>query len=67
MSDDSDDEYAPIRNEKPSSVKKNAVSIESVFDNEDAPPFKTETKASVKEEIEDDSTDEALKKLLADL
>lgn len=67
VSDDTDDEYAPIRNEKPSSVKKTAVSIESVFDSEDAPPFKTETKASVKEEVEDESTDEALKKLLADL
>lgn len=66
--DDSDDEYAPIRNEKPSSVKKTAEVIESVFEEVDT-PFKPIAKISVKEEINetDESTDEALKKLLADL
>ena len=64
--DSSDDEYAPIRNEKPTSVKKTAVTIESVFDDE-TPPFKTESKTIVNEDSEEESTDEALKKLLADL
>ena len=66
VEDDSDDEYAPIRNEKPTSVKKTAEVIESVFD--DVAPT-TSTKVSAKQDVNetDESTDEALKKLLADL
>jgi hypothetical protein len=60
VEDDSDDEYAPIRNEQPSSVKKTTNTIESVF--EDVTPA---SKADINET--DESTDEALKKLLADL
>jgi hypothetical protein len=58
--EDSDDEYASIRNEKPSSVVKTNTSIESVFEEP-----QTSSKADVNET--DESTDEALKKLLADL
>lgn len=58
--EDSDDEYASIRNEKPSSVVKTNTSIESVFEEP-----QTVSKADVNET--DESTDEALKKLLADL
>ena len=67
--DDSEDEYAPIRNEKPSSVKKNAEVIESVFEDVEEAPVKATLKASAKEIVNetDESTDEALKKLLADL
>jgi hypothetical protein len=57
---DTEDEYASIRNEKPSNVVKTNTSIESVF--EEATPT---SKADVNET--DESTDEALKKLLADL
>jgi hypothetical protein len=69
VEDDSDDEYAPIRNEKPSSIKKNAEVIESVFEEAETPFNPVVNKISVKEEINetDESTDEALKKLLADL
>lgn len=69
VEDDSDDEYAPIRNEKPSSVKKNAEVMETVFDDVEVAPAKTAPKASAKEVVNetDESTDEALKKLLADL
>lgn len=51
-----EDEYAQIREEKPSSVKKTEMSIESTF--EDSKEDNNST---------DESTDEALKKLLADL
>jgi hypothetical protein len=51
-----DDEYAPIRNEAPSLVKKTETSVERTFES---------TKDDVNET--DESTDEALKKLLADL
>ena len=68
VEDDSDDEYAPIRNEKPSSIKKTAEVIESVFEEVDT-PFKPAVKISAQEEVNetDESTDEALKKLLAGL
>ncbi len=54
---ESDDEYTQIRSEKPSSVTKTTTTIESVYEKE------------VSDDINetDDSTDEALKKLLADL
>jgi len=54
--EEEDDEYAPIRNEAPSSVKKTETSVERTFES---------TKDDVNET--DESTDEALKKLLADL
>lgn len=56
VEDDRDDEYAPIRNEVPTSVKKTETSIEKTFES---------SKDNVNET--DESTDEALKKLLADL
>jgi hypothetical protein len=69
VEDNSDDEYAPIRNEKPTTTKKSAEAIESVFENVEAAPNKPSNKASVKDDVNetDESTDEALKKLLADL
>ena len=55
--DDTEDEYKEIKMEVPSSVKKTSTTIESTFE---AP-----SKDSVNET--DETTDEALKKLLADL
>lgn len=60
VEEDTEDEYASIRNEKPSTVVKTNTSIESVFEEVAPTP-----KADVNET--DESTDEALKKLLADL
>ena len=51
-----DDDYAPIRNEAPTSVKRTETSIEKTFES---------SKDSLNET--DETTDEALKKLLADL
>ena len=51
-----EDEYAPIRNEVPTSVKRTETSVEKTFE---------ASKDSINET--DESTDEALKKLLADL
>jgi hypothetical protein len=56
VEDDRDDEYTPIRNEAPTSVKRTETSIEQTFES---------SKDNVNET--DESTDEALKKLLADL
>ena len=56
VEDDGDDEYAPIRNEAPTSVRRTETSIEKTFES---------PKDNVNET--DESTDEALKKLLADL
>lgn len=69
VEDDSDDEYAPIRNEKPNTIKKSAEVLESVFEDVEPVAPKSSTKPSSKESINetDESTDEALKKLLADL
>jgi len=56
VEEDNDDEYAPIRNEAPTTVKRTETSIEKTFE-------------SAKDDVNetDESTDEALKKLLADL
>jgi len=51
-----DEEYAPIRNEAPTSVKRTEISVEKTYE---------ASKDDVNET--DESTDEALKKLLADL
>jgi hypothetical protein len=69
VEEDPEDEYAPIRNEKPTTVKKTAEVIESVFEDTDLPPVKASSKVLVNEDINetDETTDEALKKLLADL
>ena len=56
VEDDRDDEYTPIRNEAPTSVKRTETSIEQTFES---------SRDNVNET--DESTDEALKKLLADL
>jgi hypothetical protein len=68
VEDESDDEYTVLHKEKPTSVKKIASVVESVFDDV-ATPIESVAKAPVKEEFDetDESTDEALKKLLADL
>ena len=55
--EDDNDDYKSIRHDTPSSTKQTDVSIESVF----------ETTSKQDESDSDDSTDEALKKLLADL
>jgi hypothetical protein len=64
---DPDDEYASIRSEKPDTViRRSSQEIESVFS--ESTPKQSEpvsTKADINET--DDATDEALKKLLADL
>ena len=66
--EDDVDEYAAIRNEKPSSVTKIGNTVEKVFDVEDKAPFKTSVFAAENgEDDSDDSTDDKLKKLLADL
>lgn len=56
MDEDQNDEYASIRKETPTTVKRTDISVEKTFE-------------SSKEDINetDESTDEALKKLLADL
>ena len=69
--EDDSDEYAPIRNEKPSSVTKIGNVVEEVFDVSEKAPVAS-SKPSVfaaenGEDDSDDSTDDKLKKLLADL
>ena len=54
------DEYTILHNERPTTTKRNAETIESVFESSDR-------SSSSETSSEDESTDEALKKLLADL
>jgi len=62
---DPDDDYASIRHEKPDAVKRSAEMIETVFGEIPQPKVNAAAKEVVNET--DESTDEALKKLLADL
>ena len=66
--EDNDDEYAPIRNEKPSKVTKTENVIEQVFEASTSTPSKPSVMAEENgEDDSEDSTDDKLKKLLADL